>query len=102
MEIVFSKNNVPIRLNDERWQHIIMGHPEMSIYYDAILNTIAEPEIIYEGSRGDLIAVSRQVEGTNKHIVVAYKELEGDGFVITAYISNKLNSLQKKEIIWKL
>lgn len=75
----------------------------MSTYYDEILKTIAEPEVIYAGSRGDLIAVSPQVEGTNKHIVVAYKEIDGDdGFIITAYISNKLSSLQKKEIVWKL
>jgi hypothetical protein len=102
METVVSKNNIPIRLNDERWLHIITGHPEMSIYYDEILKTIAEPEIIYTGLKGDLIAVSPQIEGTNKHIVVAYKEIDDDGFVITAYISNKLNSLQKKEIVWKL
>ncbi len=102
MQTVFSKNDIPIRLTDERWQHILMGHPEMNEYYDEVLAAISEPTVIYEGSRGDLIAVSQQVAGTNKHVVVAYKETEGDdGFIITAYISNKLNSLKKREIIWK-
>jgi hypothetical protein len=101
METVISKNNIPIRLTDERWLHIITGHPEMSNYRNEILETITEPDIIYAGSKGDLIAVSKQVEGTNKHIIVAYKEINDDGFIITAYISNKLNSLQKREIIWK-
>jgi hypothetical protein len=102
MQTVFSKNSIPIRLTDERWSHILAGHPEMSAYHDEVLAAISEPTAIYEGSRGDLIAVSQQVEGTNKHIVVAYKETEDyDGFIITAYISNKLNSLKKREIIWK-
>ena len=102
MQTVFSKNDIPIRLTDERWLHILTGHPEMSIYQDEVLAAISEPTIIYEGSKGDLIAVSQQVEGTDKHIVVAYKETDGnDGFIITAYISNKLNSLKKREIIWK-
>jgi hypothetical protein len=101
METVISKNNISIRLTDERWLHIITGHPEMSNYRNEILETITEPDIIYAGSKGDLIAVSKQVEGTNKHIIVAYKEINDDGFIITAYISNKLNSLQKREIIWK-
>ena len=102
MEIVISKNNIPIRLTDERWLHITTGHPEVAAYYDDILETIAEPDIIYTGSKGDLIAVSREIEGTNKHIIVAYKETsENDGFIITAYISNKLNSIRKREVIWK-
>ncbi len=82
--------------------HITTGHPEIAAYYDDIIETIAVPDIIYEGSKGGLIAVSREIEGTNKHIVVAYKEIsENDGFIITAYISNKLNSIRKRVIIWK-
>ena len=102
MDIALSKNNVPIRLTDERWLHIITGHPEMAVYYDDILATIEEPDTIYAGSRDDLIAVSRQLVGTNKRIVVAYKEINDDGFIITAYVSSKINSLQKRTIIWKL
>ena len=102
MDIVLSKNNIPIRLTEERWLHIITGHPEMAVYYEEILVTVAEPDTIYAGSRDDLIAVSRQLIGTNKHIVVAYKEINDDGFIITAYVSSKINSLQKRAIIWKL
>jgi hypothetical protein len=101
METVISKNNIPIRLTDERWLHIVTEHPEMSPFRSEILETITDPDTIYAGSKGDLIAVSRQIEGTNKHIIEAYKEINDDGFIITAYIPNKLNSLQKREIIWR-
>ena len=33
MEIVHSKNGVPIRLTEERWLHITEEHSEMAGYY---------------------------------------------------------------------
>jgi hypothetical protein len=29
MILAKSKNGVPIRLTDERWAHILIGHPEL-------------------------------------------------------------------------
>jgi hypothetical protein len=46
MDIAISKNGVPIRLTDERWQHITLGHPDIADYYYEILETIEEAEII--------------------------------------------------------
>jgi len=49
-----------------------------------------------------LIAVSFKFEPTDKFIVVVYKEIsESDGFIITAYLSNKKQKFEKKNIIWK-
>jgi len=31
MLIIHSHNSVPIRLTEERWQHIVRRHPEMGI-----------------------------------------------------------------------
>jgi hypothetical protein len=36
MDIAISKNNVPIRLSAESWQHISTGHPEIGDYYKVI------------------------------------------------------------------
>ena len=52
-----SKNNVSIRLTDERWQHITIGHPEVADYYFEILETIEQAEIVYEGKNRELIAI---------------------------------------------
>lgn len=101
MDIAISKNKVPIRLTDERWLHISIGHPEIAGYYYEILETIENPQIIYEGSEGGLIAISLKYEPLNKFIVVIYKEVSFiDGFIITAYLSNKEQKFEKKKIVW--
>ncbi len=50
MDVTISKNGVPIRLTSERWLHITTGHPDIADYYYEILETIENPEIIYEGT----------------------------------------------------
>ena len=57
MDIVKSKNGVPIRLTEERWIHITEEHSEMAGYYFGVLETVKEPEAIYEGKMGECIAV---------------------------------------------
>lgn len=102
MKTAISKNGNIIRLTDERWQHISTGHPEMAGFYFEILETIEDPEFIYKGNRDELIAKSGRQDITDKFIIVVYKEFEKqDGFVITAFLSNKLDFLEKKKIIWK-
>jgi hypothetical protein len=49
MEVVLSKNGVPIRLTDERWLHITEEHSEMAGYYFEALEIVKAPEAIYEG-----------------------------------------------------
>ena len=101
MDIAISKNNVPIRLTNERWLHISIGHPEIVDFYYEILETIENPQVIYEGSEGGLIAVSFKYEPFNKFIVVIYKEVSSiDGFIITAYLSNKQQKFEKNKIVW--
>jgi len=34
MDTVKSKNNIPIRLTEERWFHIIENHDDLAGYYD--------------------------------------------------------------------
>lgn len=102
MDKAISINNVPIRLTEERWMHITVGHPEIEDYYGAILQTIESPETVYEGSRGELLAVRSLQSSNDKKVVVVYKEVSlEDGFVITAYLSNKLGELQKRTILWQ-
>ncbi|MDP2335645.1 MAG: hypothetical protein Q8N05_04175 [Bacteroidota bacterium] len=102
MDIGISKNNVPIRLTPERWQHITTGLPEVADFYYEILETIENPKIIYEGNEGGLIAVSFRFENTGKFIVVIYKEISlEDGFVITSFLSSKEQKFEKKIVIWE-
>ncbi len=84
MDVANSKNGVPIRLTEERWFHITEEHSEMAGYYFEVLETVEEPEAIYEGKTGEFIAMKKIEKG--KYIMVVYRELnKEDGFVITAF-----------------
>ena len=99
MDVVRSKNNVPIRLSQERWFHIVEEHSEMAGYYFEVLEAVEEPEAIYAGKAGEHIAV-REVE-KGKYIVVVYKELgKEDGFVITAFLTRRAKQLERRRKIW--
>jgi hypothetical protein len=52
LEIVRSRADVPIRLTDERWNHISENHPEVASMRSAILETVAEPDLVHEGDSG--------------------------------------------------
>ncbi len=98
MDIVKSKNNVPIRLTEERWIHIVENHDELAGYYDEVLNTIEDPDFIIKGYRGAFIALKKM---NNKFLAVVYKELNPqDGFIITAYFTKKIK-LEKEEVVWQ-
>lgn len=102
MDIAISKNNIPIRMTSERWQHITTGHPEIADYYYEILDTLESPDIIYEGNNNAKIAVKKFRESINTFIIVVYKEIRNtDGFIITAHFSNKEQEFKKKQILWK-
>ena len=95
---VLSRNYVPIRLPDERWFHIVEGHEELIGLRHAVIETVAQPERILEGNRGEFLAVREQEPG--HWIVVAHTEQDGDGFVITAFLTSKWRRLERRRQIW--
>jgi hypothetical protein len=100
MDVVRSKNNVPIRLTKERWFHITEEHSEMAGYYFEVLETVEEPEAIYEGKMGECIAIRKMEKG--KNIVVVYRELnKEDGFVITAFLTRRRKQFERRQKIWE-
>ncbi len=95
---VNSINNVPIRLTEERWEHILDGHAEFSYHdMDTILDAVENPEYILPGYGGTLVAVV--VLGKRSYLHVVYKEVSAsDGFIITA---GRRPSMNKKRILWR-
>lgn len=99
MDAVRSKNNVSIRLPEARWFHITEEHSEMAGYYFEVLETVEEPEAIYQGKGGECLAV-REVE-KDKYMVVVYRELnKADGFVITAFLTRRRSQLEGRHKLW--
>jgi hypothetical protein len=100
MDVVKSKSGTPIRLTEERWFHITEEHSEMAGYYFEVLETLEEPDAIYEGKAGECIAV-KAVE-KEKYIVVVYRELsKEDGFIITAFLTRRRGQLERRRKIWE-
>lgn len=96
-----SKNGVRIRLTKERWEHTVTTHQEINKNdFSRFMKVISDPEFIFKGSKGELLAVQK-IPRTKLWIVVPYKELsKQDGFVLTTYFTSDLSWLLKKEIIW--
>ena len=98
MAIVISKNSIPIRLTDERWAHITEEHCELAGLRLEVLETISEPERILAGGEGEQLAI--RPLGMDKWLVIVYRELKGDGFVITAFMTSKIHILNKRRQLW--
>jgi hypothetical protein len=97
LAIIISKDSVPIRLNEERWFHIVENHDDLAGLFDEVLSALEEPDLIIRGYRGALIAI----KGFSKarYLAVVCREIsKNDGFVITAYFTTKYN---KEQIVWK-
>ena len=102
MLIVRSHNGVPIRLTEERWNHIKYRHPEMDELQKQVLETLSEPEMIQQGDYGDLLSIRfySRTPLTHKYLVVVYREvIINDGFILTAYLTNQTSA--RRITIWK-
>lgn len=102
MLIVRSRNGVPVRLTDERWQHVVTRHPEMKDQRERVLEALAEPEMIQRGDFGELLAIRLYPDTplTRKFMVVAYREVSREeGFILTAYLTSRPSVA--RETIWR-
>ena len=97
-DVVTSKNGLPIRFTEERWAHIVEEHGELEGLRPEIIMTVAEPDAIYAGKAGELMAV-REVAG-GKHLVTVYRELTADGFIVTAFLTRRVRYLERRTRLW--
>ena len=96
MDIAYSINNVPVRLTEERWEHITSNKPYMEGYYDKVLESVENPTLILRGYAGTLVAVL--TVGKQRYLHVIYREVSrDDGFIITAFVGRKYN---RRLVIW--
>ena len=101
MVIVRSVSNVPIRLTEERWSHVIRQHPELETQRDRVLETVSAPDVLQEGDFGELLALRfyAQTPLTRKYLIVAFREVtETDGFILTAYFARRPST--RRQTIW--
>ena len=93
-----SKNGILIRLTGERWKHIVLMHPSLTNKQKQVLKIVKNPDYILKGKAKELLAIS--AISKRGYLVVIYKEIEADGFIITAYGTTNKLWLFKKKLIW--
>ena len=96
--IITSKNGISIRLTEERWKHIVLLHPNLADKQTQVLDAIKDPDYIFRGKADELLAVSKL--SARVYLVVVYKEVKTNGFIITAYDTTDVRWLFKKKLIW--
>ena len=95
--IAESINGVPIRLTEERWEHILDSHPELASYRETILDAVENPDYILASRRRALAAVV--VLGGRAFLHVFYVEKSRrDGFILSAYLEEEID---KAKIVWR-
>lgn len=103
IEVVTSKNDIPIRLTYKQWVHIVESHDYMSGNIDLVMESIEDPDYIIRGWTDELIALRyyKETSISEKYVVVIYKEEGKDGFVISAFMTSKKDKILRREIIWQ-
>jgi len=92
-----SISGVPIRLTDERWEHILEARPYLRGYEEDLLAAVESPDLILAAAGGVLVAVVSF--GRRGYLHVIYKEVtRADGFIITAYFKASYN---RRQVIWR-
>jgi hypothetical protein len=91
-----------IRLTQERHDHIVNDHPEMSEQIDNLNNTLLNPDIIIKSKTDENVELFYRHYDTTpvseKYLCVLVKVLLDDLFIITAYFTDKI---KKGVILWE-
>ncbi len=74
------------------------NHDKLAGLSDEVLLTIEDPDFIVKGWTDEILAV-RKIN--DKYLVAVYKELENDGFIITAFITKKVDKILRRGVIWR-
>lgn len=106
--VVASTNNVPIRLTEERWLHIMEYHRELELFQPESLLTIANPDKLYFSPprlKPNFAAVkvfARLAEfSLAKNLVVHYREVSpSNGFILTALVMSD-KRLNRRFKLWQ-
>ena len=82
--------------------HYPLSHPELKDQKGRALETLEEPDFVQEGDFGSLLAIRfyQDTPISSKFLTVVYREVSiNDGFILTAYFTNK--PLEKRKVLWK-
>lgn len=85
-----------VRLTKERWSHILQEHPEMSDQMESIIETVRNARIIKQSHRDSMTKFYYRYKKERReapYLLVAIKYLNGEGYIITSFYTNKIKGL---------
>lgn len=100
MEVVFvikDKTGRKIHLSKERWKHILK-HPNMHDQLENIKEILQNPATIryYEENENTRYYYKefKNRDSSERYLLVSVKYLNGNGFIITSFFTNKITGLK--------
>jgi hypothetical protein len=102
IRVAQSKNNIPIRLTYKQWAHVVDSHDYMAGNMDMVMESVENPDYIVRGWTDELIALKHyeRTSISEKYMVVVYKEGK-EGFIITAFMISKQDTILRRGILWE-
>lgn len=94
---IISKSGRNIALTSERWNHIVLRHPEMSAYLEEVKMVLQNPTVIIQDYFDQNIKFYQKYYKEEKCYITLVIE-EQKGFIITAYTTN---SPKRGYILWQ-
>jgi len=89
---IIDKNKRKIHLTKERLKHI-QKHPNMNDSIENIKNTLKNPLAVrYENNKNTVYFYKefKQMHKLERYFLISVKYLNGKGFVVTAFFTNKI------------
>ncbi|MFH1234565.1 MAG: PBECR2 nuclease fold domain-containing protein [Candidatus Diapherotrites archaeon] len=88
-----------IILGEERLAHILQSHPEMRGHLSKLTRALESPDEIRASQYDAKVWLHYKFyKSLDKYIVAAVKVLNGNGFIITAYMTDRI---KLGETLWK-
>ncbi len=88
---VVDKSGRKIRLTLTQWEHMMRRHSYMEKYLEEIKETLITPDkLIRFYNKVYYYKYYKHLKAPNRFVLVVVKYLNGDGFVITSYLEEKI------------
>ncbi len=71
----------------------------MAGFLNDVILAVDSPDVVVEGGNNELLALV--YKRADKLLVVAYKEENDEGFIITSFFTSKIDQLLKRKIKWQ-
>ncbi|MEK6843895.1 MAG: hypothetical protein AABX83_00555 [Nanoarchaeota archaeon] len=91
---IIDKNKKLIRLTNKQHSHIMDQHPYMHKYMEEIKEALQKPDKITSYSIDENVLYFykgyKHLDKPNKYVLVIVKYLNGEGYIISAYLETRI------------